>query len=81
MKTFEENLNDWVEGRLTEKESADFEASLPQISAEELEQQEQASQLRALLKEHVTERNRWEKYSSHIPEFLFTTLLIYHNNK
>lgn len=52
MKTFEENLNAWLEGRLNEKELADFEAALPQISAAELEQQE-ASKLGALLKKHV----------------------------
>ena len=54
MKTFEENLNAWLEGRLNEKEVADFEATLPQISAAELEQQQpETSKLSSLLKQHI----------------------------
>ena len=52
MKTFEENLNAWLEGRLVGKELEDFEASLPAISEAELAQQEDR-QLSALLKEHI----------------------------
>ena len=52
MKTFEENLNAWLEGRLTGKELVEFEASLPAISEAELEKQEDL-QLSALLKEHI----------------------------
>ena len=53
MKTFEENLNAWLEGGLQGKELEEFEASLPEISAAELEAQPEAPQLAALLKEHV----------------------------
>ena len=49
MKTFEENLNAWLEGRLVGKELENFEASLPAISEAELAQQEDR-QLTALLK-------------------------------
>jgi hypothetical protein len=52
MKTHDEMLIAWVEGRLSDKELADFEASLPQISAAELEQQED-SKLSTLLKKHI----------------------------
>jgi hypothetical protein len=52
MKTFEENLNAWLEGRLTGQELATFEASLPEISEAELTQQEDR-QLTALLKENL----------------------------
>ena len=58
MKTFEENLNAWLEGRLNEKELADFEASLPQISAAELEEQE-ALKLGAFLKESCRRTPAW----------------------
>jgi hypothetical protein len=53
MKTFEENLNAWLEGRLTGEELAQFEASLPEISEAELTKQEDR-QLTALLKEHIS---------------------------
>ena len=53
MNKFEENLDAWLAGRLSGKELADFEASLPEISAAELEQQEDAQKLRALLKTHL----------------------------
>jgi len=52
MNKFEENLNAWLEGRLTGQTLADFEASLPEISETELAQQEDR-QLTALLKEHI----------------------------
>jgi hypothetical protein len=52
MKTFEENLNAWLEGRLEGKELENFEASLPEISEAELAKQEDL-QLSALLKEHI----------------------------
>ena len=52
MKTFEENLNAWLEGRLTGDELAEFEASLPEISEAELAQQEDRK-LTALLKTHL----------------------------
>src|SRR6188768_2466429 len=53
MKTFEENLNAWLEGRLQGKELEEFEASLPEVSVADLEAQPEAPQLAALLKEHV----------------------------
>lgn len=53
MKTHEENLSAWLEGRLDGKELTDFEASLPAISAAELEQQSEALKLGAFLKEHL----------------------------
>jgi hypothetical protein len=55
MKTFEENLDAWLEGRLDEKETASFEASLPEISAAELEQQDEPK-LSALLKQRLGPR-------------------------
>lgn len=56
MKTFDEKLNAWLEGRLQGKELADFEASLPEVSAAELEQQQNELKLGALLKEHIGAR-------------------------
>jgi hypothetical protein len=53
MNKSEENLNAWLEGRLTGQELADFEASLPEISEAELAQQEDR-QLTALLKKHIS---------------------------
>lgn len=55
MKTFEESLNAWLEGRLNEKELADFEASLPPISAADLEQPE-ALKLGAFLRKEIGSR-------------------------
>jgi len=55
MKTFEENLDAWLEGQLNGKELADFEASLPQISAADLETQD-ALKLSTLLKEQIGNR-------------------------
>ena len=55
MKTFDENLNAWLEGRLNEKERADFEAALPEISAADVERQEEPK-LSALLREQIGSR-------------------------
>lgn len=53
MKTFEENLDAWLDGRLQGKELEQFEASLPEISAAELEQQAHELKLGALLKAQI----------------------------
>src|SRR3712207_2462795 len=53
MKTFEENLDAWLEGRLQGKELETFEASLPEISAAELEQQANELKLGSLLKTQI----------------------------
>ncbi|MFN2507696.1 MAG: hypothetical protein ABR589_02875 [Chthoniobacterales bacterium] len=55
MKTFEEKWTAWLDGQLTGKELLEFEASLPDISAAELEKQE-ALKLGALLKEQLGPR-------------------------
>ena len=52
MKTFEEKWTAWLDGQLTGKELEEFEASLPDISAAELEKQD-ARKLSALLKEQI----------------------------
>ena len=53
MKTFEENLDAWLEGRLQGKELEQFEASLPEISVAELEQQANELKLGSLLKTQI----------------------------
>ena len=53
MNKFDENLNAWLEGRLTGDELASFEASLPEITEAQLAQQEDRK-LTALLKTHLT---------------------------
>lgn len=53
MKTFEEKFTAWIDGELTGKELVEFEASLPDKAAAELEKQ-QAHKLGALLKEQLT---------------------------
>src|SRR4051812_29058819 len=53
MNKFEENLEAWVAGRLQGKELEEFEASLPEISAAQLEQQAQELKLDTLLKTHL----------------------------
>ena len=53
MKTFEEKWTAWLDGQLTGKELAEFEASLPDKAAAELEKEE-AHKLGALLKEQLT---------------------------
>jgi len=55
MRTFEEKLDAWLEGKLVGKELAEFEASLPALTEAELAQQE-SQPLAALLKEHVGTR-------------------------
>ena len=40
MKTFEEKWTAWLDGQLSGQELADFEASLPDKTAAELEKQE-----------------------------------------
>ena len=52
MKTFEEKWTAWLDGQLTGKELEEFEGSLPDISAAELEKQD-AKKLSALLKEQI----------------------------
>ncbi|CAN5566427.1 hypothetical protein BH20VER1_BH20VER1_24890 [soil metagenome] len=52
MKTFEEKLDAWLDGKLTGNELTEFEASLPPITESDLAQQE-AEPLTALLKEHI----------------------------
>lgn len=53
MKTFEENCAAWLEGRLTGDELTKFEASLPEISAAQLETQD-AQNLSAFLREQLS---------------------------
>ncbi len=53
MKTHEEKWTAWLDGQLTGKELEEFEASLPDISAAELEKQD-SRKLSALLKEQLT---------------------------
>ena len=52
MKTFEEKWTAWLDGELTGKELAEFEASLPDKAAAELEKQD-ALKLGAFLKEQL----------------------------
>jgi hypothetical protein len=52
MKTFEEKWTAWLDGQLKGKELADFEASLPDKTAAEVEK-EDAHKLGALLKEQL----------------------------
>jgi hypothetical protein len=54
MNKFEQQLDAWLDGRLEGKELERFEASLPEISAAELEAQPEATKLSALLKQHVS---------------------------
>lgn len=53
MNTHEEKWTAWLDGQLTGKELEQFEASLPDISAAELEKQD-SHKLSALLKEQIT---------------------------
>jgi hypothetical protein len=53
MKTFEENWTAWLDGELTGKELAEFEASLSDRAAAEAEKQD-AQKLGSFLKEHLT---------------------------
>ena len=52
MKTFEEKWTAWLDGRLSDKELAEFEASLPDKAAAEAEKTE-AKKLGALLKREL----------------------------
>lgn len=52
MKTFEEKWTAWLDGQLTGKELIDFEASLPDKAAAELEKRD-AKKLGALLKREL----------------------------
>ena len=65
MKTFEEKWTAWLDGQLTGKELAEFEASLPDISAARLEKQE-ARQLGSLLRQALsTQAMANEEFFSH----------------
>ena len=55
MKTFEEKWTAWLDGQLSDKELAEFEASLPDKAAAEAEKGD-AQKLGALLKEHAAAR-------------------------
>jgi len=52
MKTFEEKWTAWIDGELTGTELAEFEASLPDQAAAEVEKRD-AQKLGAFLKEHL----------------------------
>ncbi len=52
MKTFEEKWTAWLDGRLSDRELAEFEASLPDKAAAEAEKAE-AKKLGALLKREL----------------------------
>ena len=64
MKTFEEKWTAWIDGQLTGKELAEFEASLPDIAAAQLEKQE-ARQLGSLLRQELTHAMANEEFFSH----------------
>jgi len=53
MKTFEEKWTAWLDGQLSDKELAEFEASLPDLAAAEAEKRD-AQKLGAFLKEQLT---------------------------
>ncbi len=55
MKTFEEKWTAWLDGQLSGRELAEFEASLPDKAAAEVEKRD-ALRVGALLKEHVGSR-------------------------
>jgi len=52
MKTFEEKWTAWLDGKLSDKELADFEASLPDLAAAKAEKHD-AQKLGAFLKEQL----------------------------
>src|SRR5207248_6298100 len=52
MKTFEEKWTAWLDGQLSDKELAEFEASLPDLEAAEAEKRD-ALRLGAFLKEQL----------------------------
>src|SRR5438105_8023831 len=53
MKTFEERWTAWLDGQLSGKELAEFESSLPDLAAAEVEKRD-AQKLGAFLKEQLT---------------------------
>jgi len=53
MKTFEEKWTAWLDGQLSGKELAEFESSLPDLAAAEVEKRD-AQKLGAFLKEQLT---------------------------
>ena len=53
MKTFEEKWTAWLDGQLSGKQLAEFEASLPDLAAAEAEKRD-AQKLGAFLKEQLT---------------------------
>ena len=55
MKTFEEKWTAWLDGQLTGKELAEFEASLPDLAAAEAEKRD-ANKLGSFLKEQIGAR-------------------------
>src|SRR3954465_1633888 len=52
MKTFEEKWTAWIDGELTGRDLAEFEASLPDLAAAEAEKRD-ALKLGTFLKEHL----------------------------
>ena len=65
MKTFEENWTAWIDGQLTGKDLAEFEASLPDMAAAQREKQE-TRMLSGLLREHLsTQRLTNRDFFSH----------------
>ena len=64
MKTFEEKWTAWIDGQLTGKELAEFEASLPDLTAARREKQE-ARQLGTLLRQELTHAMTNEEFFSH----------------
>jgi anti-sigma factor RsiW len=65
MKTFEEKWTAWLDGQLSGRELAEFEASLPDKAAAEAEKRE-AKKLGALLKEEIGARRLSnEEFFSH----------------
>src|SRR5213083_2395984 len=65
MKTFEEKWTAWLDGQLSGKELAEFEASLPDLAAAEAEKRD-AQKLGAFLKEQLaTQTLSNEEFFSH----------------
>src|SRR6059036_660343 len=65
MKTFEEKWTAWLDGQLSGKELAEFEASLPDLEAAEAEKRD-ALRLGAFLKEQLaTQALSNEEFFSH----------------
>jgi anti-sigma factor RsiW len=64
MKTFEEKWTAWLDGQLSDKELADFEASLPDLTAAEAEKRD-AHKLGVFLKQHAGQVLANEEFFSH----------------